>query len=625
MNRGFHFSIGPVQGFVAQSRRSRDLLASSFLLSYLAGYAMADVMAQGGQIVFPKVAEDPMMLAINQVMRNGKADKGPWIGSLPNRFKASVPDHFDPKQCEAAVHHAWEKIADAVWKKTVGNVKDCGFDTETIWNRQVKNWWEITWVMAEDPRFLDYRKYWRNYIPADEPGDKCTLLPRLQELSGYVRAKQRENQNKFWNKLREFLGKQYSLELQEKERLSAIGMIKRFFPHVAEEAIGWPWPDEAIHFPSVSYMAAHPGLMKALEVCPEKAESYAVEARKHKEIYPVPLGKHFPALQKKAKEAGAETLIRISANAFYPNELEQIESEKRRRHLQNRLADLTKEMGEPFGSYYALLLMDGDQLGNLLKHCAERGDEPKISDALSLFCDGLEELVREHEGVTIYAGGDDVMALFPMDRALPAAAALVQKYRNSFRHVFSGQQEIWEKATCSTSILFAHRKTPLKDILQEGHRLLDDVAKDGTGRDSLAVAVWKSSGVTLTWSAPWNTVIRDESGTTVMDEIIQTLQGEENGIFSGSFLYKLQSVYESMPSLGEQHREKVKRLITADYVRMTGINDKMSKEAMEERIGQLLQVCFATKRKGREIVVTDEFRADGALLAKFLAQKGIEE
>lgn len=51
----FHFTIGPVQGFVAQARRTRDLWAGSFLLSWLAGQAMAAVFNQGGTITFPDV------------------------------------------------------------------------------------------------------------------------------------------------------------------------------------------------------------------------------------------------------------------------------------------------------------------------------------------------------------------------------------------------------------------------------------------------------------------------------------------------------------------------------------------------------------------------------------------
>ena len=49
----FHFTLGPVQGFVAQARRTRDFWAGSFLLSWLSGVAMAAVRQQKGKIEFP--------------------------------------------------------------------------------------------------------------------------------------------------------------------------------------------------------------------------------------------------------------------------------------------------------------------------------------------------------------------------------------------------------------------------------------------------------------------------------------------------------------------------------------------------------------------------------------------
>ena len=94
-----HFTIGPVQGFVAQSRRTRDLLASSFMLSYLAGHGMVDIIRAGGEIQFPHVQEshnthqekqivDSLLQAINETVDGSSKNEGPWIGSLPNRFRA---------------------------------------------------------------------------------------------------------------------------------------------------------------------------------------------------------------------------------------------------------------------------------------------------------------------------------------------------------------------------------------------------------------------------------------------------------------------------------------------------------------------------------------------------------
>ena len=54
----FHFSIGPVQGFLAQARRTRDFWAGSFLLSWLSGVAMLAVQKQHGTFVFRRPPDD---------------------------------------------------------------------------------------------------------------------------------------------------------------------------------------------------------------------------------------------------------------------------------------------------------------------------------------------------------------------------------------------------------------------------------------------------------------------------------------------------------------------------------------------------------------------------------------
>src|SRR5690606_8037579 len=118
--RRLHFTLGPVQGSIAQSRRTRALWAGCFLLSFLAGHASAAGIRGGGRILFPRVhgeraeqVEDELLRAILQ------RTEGPWKGSLPNRFQAGVPKEFDPHACVEAVHKAWKRIADTVWKHAV--------------------------------------------------------------------------------------------------------------------------------------------------------------------------------------------------------------------------------------------------------------------------------------------------------------------------------------------------------------------------------------------------------------------------------------------------------------------------------------------------------------------------
>jgi CRISPR-associated protein Cmr2 len=84
MSQYFHFTLGPVQSFVAQARRTRDFWAGSFILSWLSAVAMREVQKQDGDgsIVFPK----PDKAFLGALEKDGK---GPRQGSVPNRFKAT--------------------------------------------------------------------------------------------------------------------------------------------------------------------------------------------------------------------------------------------------------------------------------------------------------------------------------------------------------------------------------------------------------------------------------------------------------------------------------------------------------------------------------------------------------
>src|SRR5579875_3277442 len=187
MSRILHFTIGPVQSFVEQARRTSDLWAGSFLLSWLSGKAMKAVVDAEGTIVIPCAKSDPLFQAIG----GGAQGKGPAVGSLPNRFKARVSHDFDPERCRQAVLDAWRGLANKVWNTAVQPVADRGQDTKEIWDRQVEGFWDMAWVIGPDPgdrdrsdhAWLDRRKNWRTYRPPEEPGDHCMLMGDWQELS----------------------------------------------------------------------------------------------------------------------------------------------------------------------------------------------------------------------------------------------------------------------------------------------------------------------------------------------------------------------------------------------------------------------------------------------------------
>jgi CRISPR-associated protein Cmr2 len=159
--RILHFAFGPVQDFVAQARRTRDLWAGSYLISYLAGCAMKAVTVhrtnvgdRRARVVLPSVDRDALFLALTNGSKvpSSPDDLAASVGSLPNRFKARVPDDFNPGCCAEAVQGKWEAIAatvKAIWQARAKERAGVLF-SDDVWNRQIPAAWEFTWAFAGD-------------------------------------------------------------------------------------------------------------------------------------------------------------------------------------------------------------------------------------------------------------------------------------------------------------------------------------------------------------------------------------------------------------------------------------------------------------------------------------------
>ena len=512
-----HFSLGPVQSFVSQARRTRDLWAGSFLLSYLTGHAMQAVLDHGGLIEFPVVTgsssniSDPLLQAISA---HGSATSAqPHIGSLPNRFVAQVADSFQPLWCTEAISRQWHEAAQAVWIRYIAPISQLGQDTEMIWKRQIANFWEITWVMGDDMDLLDRRKNWRTQSYPQEVGRKCSMMPQWQEISGHVDTPARK---KFWLALRETLALDHQdLELQDGEELSAIALVKRLFPLVANEAIGWSVP---VSYRSTVDLAATSWVTHVCRTQSHYCEDYAKTGRifiQSKDPLPI-------AWQRIATEnPRVRPFMQMDANSWHVNTLlnDRLWKEEQSPSLRNRLAQVLQQFASSPDTYYAILLMDGDRLGQLLKTHPSR----TISAALKDFTQGVPDIVQQRNGELIYAGGDDVLALFPIEDTLAASIAL----RKHYAGVMKG------RGTISGAIVYAHYHAPLTELIRNAHHLLDNIAKRQNERDSLALSVMTSAGASRTWATKWD--VLQPSALNRLEYLATQVQAA----MSSQFLFKI--------------------------------------------------------------------------------------
>lgn len=636
MKTRIDISIGPVQGFVIQSRRTRDLWGSSYLLAFLSAHAMRGACEAGGELVRPSVHEDPLYL---QVCGTGSGDP-PRIGSVPNRFTIETEEDANIV-AEAAIRaqeKAWKRVCLAVWDEFVGHATPLGRETEAIWKRQVESFWEVAWTAgpAESAPDLYRRKFWRTHMPPNEPGDKCTIMHELQELSGFVRghsAGEREKQDDFWAKVRLKTGE---LDIRQDERLCAVTLVKRLFPRVASRALGWPL--DAVHWPSVVRVAATPWVRTVLAESPDEAQSLVDMLR---ELAPkgavktspgAPIERSFSSLDASYfHETFVQSETRCPLEGGH-------ESQKKIRGILRRIGETRLADGGRIGnprSFYAMLLADGDRLGQLV---ADLGG-PAVSQGLRAFSGDVARITGNHDGVLIYAGGDDVLVMLPVDSALGCADAMAQAYSTAFDG----------KATLSAAVVFGHVRLPLGAVLSEAHRLLDGSAKDANGRNSLAAAVIKGGGPHSCWVSTWDRRLQNgntERATSLIGALAEALGdgGDEPGL-SSSLLYRLR---ETLGMLCDWPRWEpgitgilppgmdVEAFLRAEVSRTVSIRhdrkqtDHVEEEQEMERTSSLASLIEDVLRpsvwKGGEIVpVEDRIGVDGLMLARFLASGGSEE
>ncbi|WP_457549157.1 type III-B CRISPR-associated protein Cas10/Cmr2, partial [Archaeoglobus sp.] len=191
------------------------------------------------------------------------------------------------------------------------------------------------------------------------------------------------------------------------------------------------------------------------------------------------------------------------------------EVERKKAQIESLISEITRLLDElPFEpeKYYAILIMDGDNMGKMLigdemkyvkeylhpkvfRHLPEEAKKKvektkrlitpathsAISRALAHFSiKVVPDVVNANRGELIYAGGDDVLALLPIDSALACAYKIQKKFGEKW-----DSWNVLPAKTMSGGILIVHYKHPLYDALDKA-RELEKKAKE-MGRDCVAV------------------------------------------------------------------------------------------------------------------------------------------
>lgn len=605
----FLFTIGPVQSFIAQARKTRDLYAGSAILGEIIDAAMKYAQKEyGAKIIVPDSDSD----------------------AKPNRFLAKitwdVPKEF-AKDVEKAARAQWVDIA----LRSFRNAGVCfapatnGFDEEEKriidckkleqvkpeeTRKQIEDFLEVYWVMLELDDKDDYQKKHdeiqkllaaikntRQFEQIREPaGRKCALdgernalffLPTVKdELPRFIQDRPNE------------IGQKRYL-LSPGEGLSAVSLVKRFYA-------------KGEKFPSTAEVA----LMNVLgEIDDSKKENYKN-----------PFGEYFDE-QFYYEENLTTNYFRKRGLECLIDQLPALQEERK------ALFD-----GHKQSKYYAFIAFDGDDMGKVWagKILADKENldefQPEMSRLLQQFQellafrlgiyaayataylngnireseDGLPEkdiwrlilrdesyrgfmrrrddetqevyesrleLNKKEKGKTVYAGGDDFLGLINLKYLFAVMQELRVAYEKLvYEPLASSDKFLIEKPlTFSAGVTIAHYKEPLSEVLRYVRQAEHDAKDIDEDKDAFALVVLKGSGEIDKIRYKWY-LGDSECFTKALQEVVRQLLDEKNG-FTNTFIKNIDREFRPLmdkkgfyPDGDHMLRKELLRLLTRSAV-----------------------------------------------------------
>ena len=501
-------SIGPVQGFIASARRSRDLWSGSWLLSEMAKAAAKSLFEAGAKMVFPFVDEATKD-------RLEPCDRMDDNFSVGNKIQVQVEVADDAavrdlvEQAKAAAQSRFETIARQARQVLQARQDLNAALRDEIWQMQLKDYLEIqaAWARITEKGYSDAsqraasalaaRKATRDFksTGASNAWDKRFMLPKssLDGARETVFLEKANGDADLSDVARRKLG------LSRSEQLDCAGIVKRlggnseqFTPVTRVAADAWlqGLPEDELR-----------NLCNAYE--PLIALNLATRVKGNQGIYA-----DFPF--------DGQLLYRNRLDAALSDNKNSADASEKLSKLKNVLKTIWHKYGEPC-SYWAMLLADGDRMGELLDRAKTIEEHQAITEALSTFAESVPAKMRDSRAQCVYAGGDDVLGFVALDKAVDCADALRQAFSACLKKV-SDVLKAEKAPTLSVGLAICHISTPLGNV----RRLAKHAEKVAKGdnypadqqRNGLGITLSVRSGSDSDWRVQWS----DEAGLSAFEK-----------------------------------------------------------------------------------------------------------
>ena len=161
------------------------------------------------------------------------------------------------------------------------------------------------------------------------------------------------------------------------------------------------------------------------------------------------------------------------------------------------IADSDKDSDRKIFNYYAVVQADGDNIGKLLESFISDEETRAFSKMCLEYTGKAAEMINDFGGMTIYAGGDDLLFISPLQsRTGKTLFELCNDINNVFKETFN-DLNCENKPTVSFGISVNYKKYPLYEALKDSLYLLTERSKDvpsGKEKNRTTVRIRKGSG-----------------------------------------------------------------------------------------------------------------------------------
>ncbi|MBT9175004.1 MAG: hypothetical protein DDT22_00678 [candidate division WS2 bacterium] len=566
-------SIGPVQDFISEARKAKDLWAGSYILSLATFKAIEPILQKYNKdvIIYPQIEENPFFKLFRS---NTVSPSDLQFPTLPNHFLAVVEcvaiNALMDDVCNSVISF-WNGVA----KKThdfiasVVNKKFKGWDD--LWGNQIEDHFQIYWV-AEPIKLeniendyidihnrvqglMEARKLTRTFVQwRGNNSFKCYQCGHREIIGS----------KGFWKELSN--NKKFHFMIKEKEKLCAVCLVKR----LAKE-------DDILKdlkrppFESTSDISSIPFRDFILTKKSEpKVQAFfdcindmcnALDIDKLKSIAEIPgdwlyeEGLRLKALKKEFPSADDDKLKIASGSAV------------------EALKAVTKEYKTSPSKYYAILMLDGDEMGKKISGLEIDGQAELSRKIGELGNKTMPDIIYKSRGHPVYSGGDDLLAFLPLEKSISTAFDLRTAFSNALSNGF----------TCSVSLVIVHHQDSLRRALEEARKGVL-MAKEDYKRDAVVITLMLSSGTIIRGGSKWHLPNSSNPFAEFLTAFVNMMTLDD-GAIGNQFIY---DILKELPAFYDQGERLSKNMLESEVKRL--LDRHIPKKSALRKNGALLEL-----------------------------------